>query len=641
MKFRGLRFAASARLVRFALPLIPLAWLAAVPPAARAAERVTVSLPPATELAVEDAWRDEAGLPWRFALPEAVRLTPERDGRWERLPGGERRWRLDVASPGALSINLGFPVYWLPRGATLIVRPAVGDGPAVVFDDGDNADHGQLWTPVVPGDAVVVELTVPADATVEPLLELGFINSGYRFFGDSPAAKAGLCNVDVVCAEGDAWRDEIASVGLISINGSLMCTGAMVNNTSFDGTPYLLTAYHCGITGVVAPSVVVYWNYESPVCGQQGGGSLAQFTSGSTLRATWATTDFTLLELDETPAPAFGVTYAGWYRGATLPTSAVGIHHPSSDEKSISFENAAVRQTSYTMNLEPGDGTHLRVVDWDLGTTEPGSSGSPLFDADHRIVGQLHGGFAACGNNESDWYGWLNRSWDGGGTSTTRLTDWLDPAATGAVDVALLDPAASAFAVTPAAGIEVDGPSGGPFTPSSWDFTLTNPGTVPAGFTAAVDQSWLTVAPAAGTVPGEGVETVTVSLAAGAADLAAGRHLATLTIGNPGRGTFETREVALEVLADTPTFLSVGPNPFNSYVTFRLTLPAPSAVSWRVHDLRGRLVRGPVAQAGVFGQNDVVWDGRDAAGRRLPSGSYVLTVTAAGREFRSRVTCGR
>ena len=92
MKFRGRRSAASARLVRFALPIIPLAWLAAVPPAAAAAERVTVSLPPATELAVEDAWRDEAGLPWRFALPEAVRLTPERDGRWDRLPGGERRW---------------------------------------------------------------------------------------------------------------------------------------------------------------------------------------------------------------------------------------------------------------------------------------------------------------------------------------------------------------------------------------------------------------------------------------------------------------------------------------------------------------------------------------------------------------------
>ena len=37
--------------------------------------------------------------------------------------------------------------------------------------------------------------------------------------------------------------------------------------------------------------------------------------------------------------------------------------------------------------------------------TEPGSSGSPLFDQNRRIIGTLHGGFAACSNNQSDWYG--------------------------------------------------------------------------------------------------------------------------------------------------------------------------------------------------------------------------------------------
>ena len=78
------RFAASMRPGRIVLPSIALAWLAVAPPVARAAERVSVWLPPAAELAAEDARRDEEGLPWRFALPQAVRLTPERDGRWEQ-----------------------------------------------------------------------------------------------------------------------------------------------------------------------------------------------------------------------------------------------------------------------------------------------------------------------------------------------------------------------------------------------------------------------------------------------------------------------------------------------------------------------------------------------------------------------------
>jgi hypothetical protein len=359
------------------------------------------------------------------------------------------------------------------------------------------------------------------------------------------------------------------------------------------------------------------------------------------LRANWSTSDFTLLELDEMPDPAFGVTYAGWYRGDALATSAVGIHHPSTDEKSISFENAAVRLTSYTSTVEPGDGTHLRVIDWDLGTTEGGSSGSPLFDSEHRVVGQLHGGYAACGNNESDWYGWLNRSWTGGGTRATRLVDWLDPAGTGVMAVPLLDPSASQFAVTPVTGVELSGPVGGPFSPSSWDYTLTNEGTNPAGFTAAVDQSWLTVAPTAGTVPAEGSATVTVSLAAAATDLAAGRYTAALSVENPGRGTVETRTFTLEILPDTATLVAVAPNPFKSYVTVRMLLPAAGEMSWTVHDLRGRLVRGPVKQAGFYGENDITWDGKDASGRRQSSGSYVLTVTAAGQEFRAAVTCGR
>ncbi|MCA9874292.1 MAG: hypothetical protein KC441_11575, partial [Anaerolineales bacterium] len=101
------------------------------------------------------------------------------------------------------------------------------------------------------------------------------------------------------------------------------------------------------------------------------------------------------------------------------------------DEKRISFEYDATSTTSYLNPAVPGDGTHIRIADWDLGTTEPGSSGSPLYNPAQRIIGQLHGGYAACGNNLSDWYGRLSVSWMGGGTAATRLSNWLDPLNTG------------------------------------------------------------------------------------------------------------------------------------------------------------------------------------------------------------------
>ncbi|MCK5942241.1 MAG: trypsin-like peptidase domain-containing protein, partial [Planctomycetes bacterium] len=180
-----------------------------------------------------------------------------------------------------------------------------------------------------------------------------------------------------------------------------------------------------------------YWNYENTTCGGSNA-PLNQFTTGSTWRAAWSTSDFTLVELNSTPNAAWGVTYAGWNRGSGNASSAVAIHHPSGDAKKISFENQATQTTNYLSNNSNSNGTHVRVIDWDQGTTEPGSSGSPLFDQNHHIIGQLHGGYAACGNNDSDWYGRFRRSWTGGNSNSSRLSNWLDPIGTGALTLATL-----------------------------------------------------------------------------------------------------------------------------------------------------------------------------------------------------------
>jgi hypothetical protein len=124
----------------------------------------------------------------------------------------------------------------------------------------------------------------------------------------------------------------------------------------------------------------------------------------------------------------FDAYYAGWDRSDTAPDSAVGIHHPDGDMKKISFEDDPLSITAYLGDPSPGDGTHLRVANWDLGTTEGGSSGSPIFNSNKHITGLLHGGWASCYQpNERDWYGRIYSSWTGGGTPATRLSDWLDP----------------------------------------------------------------------------------------------------------------------------------------------------------------------------------------------------------------------
>ncbi len=395
--------------------------------------------PNRASLAAEDAEREILGLPPRFAVPNEVTISPETHGTWETLDGDRSVWRLRVGSPGAYSLNLGFGSYFMPRDGQLLIYSSDLKQMIRPFTAEDNASHGELWTPVLIVDELVVEVTVPRKLRKNLRLELDSINVGYRDFGD-PVVRSGSCNIDVVCPQGNNWSDEIPSVAAYSTGGSIFCTGAMINNTAQDETPYFLTANHCGIGSGNAASLVVYWNFETSSCGGNPNGQLTDFQTGAFFRASYSTSDVTLLELDSNPDSAWGVTYAGWDRSGSNASAAIAIHHPSGDEKRISFENQSTSTTTYLGSSVPGNGTHVRVTDWDEGTTEPGSSGSPLFDQNHRIIGQLHGGYAACGNNDSDWYGKFSVSWTGGGSNSTRLSNWLDPGNTGAATLNTLVP---------------------------------------------------------------------------------------------------------------------------------------------------------------------------------------------------------
>ena len=481
----------------------------------------------------EDQEREEIGLAPRFALTEQVNITPETDGTWEARDSRFDLWRLRINSPGALSLNLGFTEYRLPKGSRLTIRPPDSDGPSDprgvrTFTNRDNEAHGELWTPVVLGDDIVIELVIPRESRHDYDLQLTAINMGYRFFGESAADatdKSEPCSVDVICPVGDDWRLEIASVGVISTGGSTYCSGFMINNTAEDGRPFFMTADHCGIGTNNAPSLVVYWNFESPVCGQHGGGSLSQYMTGSTFLAGASATDFTLVEMDDPVDSDHMISFAGWNRSNTDATSAVAIHHPATDEKSISFEDDPTTTTSYYGTSSPGDGTHIRVGDWDLGSTEGGSSGSPLFDQNHRVIGQLHGGDASCYNNLPDWYGRFAATWP-------FVSQYLDPVGTGAVTTDTYAPFSTTMRVNPSDGAAFEGLSGGPFTPATVEYILSNHSDVPLTFQTSADVAWVDVTPSSAFIPEGGSLTIAVSTNAAAGDLALGQYDGLLTILN-------------------------------------------------------------------------------------------------------------
>ena len=390
-------------------------------------------------LFAEDANRSRLDEAPRYAIPHKVKVTPATHGLWERLDSRTMRWSLRVRSQNAISLNLGFAAWQLPNSGSMTVSATDLSMAIRPFTAEDNKEHGQLWTPAVQGDELLIQILVsPRDQQeINKNIELSSINVGYRGFYEQGVDRSGSCNFDVVCEEGDLWWDEIPCVAVISTGGSTFCTGFMVNNTSQDRTPYFMTANHCGVNSGSAPSLVTYWNYQNSYCrvpgsgdsGGAGDGQLNQFNTGATHLTSGSASDYTLVVMNNSPDDAWEVSYCGWDATGDDSPEAIGIHQPNTDEKRISFEFEPTTTTAYLGEAIPGDGSHVRIEDWDLGTTEPGSSGSPVFNTSHQVIGQLHGGYASCTSQTSDWYGKFSVSFSAG------LDAHLDSAGSGALTI--------------------------------------------------------------------------------------------------------------------------------------------------------------------------------------------------------------
>ena len=457
------RIVIASLLVAFASPVFAAATL---PPGLAlglaplpAKQRIEIEPPAAAKLNALADRPTGKGQPMQYGVVIPQSFTVQDAGRsdagtWQTLPDGRWLWRLELRSPGAVSLELAFDRFFLPQGAELWFSSPDGSTVRGPWTDVDNPANGRFHTPLVWGDTALLELVVPAALRAQVSLRNRAVGWAFRdvMRGTSPyQSKSGSCNVDTRCPEGDPHREQIESVASYTFfddaePGTFTCTGQLLNNTAQDRRRLFSTANHCVSSATEADSAVLYWKYESPTCRAVGsaangtpiprnGNSITQ-TGGAALLATYEPSDFTLLEL-RTAFPAGVEPYwSGWDRSGTTPPSAFTLHHPAGDEKRISLENDPLSVTTVDVLFGRGRilpaGNGLRVLDWDVGTTEGGSSGSGLYDPQERVVGFLSGGAALCGNDLEDYYGRLSVGWTGGGNNASRLSNWLDPAGTGA-----------------------------------------------------------------------------------------------------------------------------------------------------------------------------------------------------------------
>jgi hypothetical protein len=361
--------------------------------------------------------------PARYGAVIPVGFSSDDSGRWDDVPSGELVWRLRLVSPGARSLGLLFDRYELPESGKLFVH---GREPGTVlgaYTRATRQPNGMLAIQPVLGEELTIEYVQDASDPGVPVLRLGEVTHDYRgildalVFEDPVQLLGGGCLIDVNCPLGTPYRDVKRSVLFVLFSGSY-CSAGLLNNTANDGTPFFLTADHCGdMTNVVA-----VFGYENLGCGT-GGATQANTISGATLLASSSRWDSQLYLLSASPPRSFMPFFAGWDRATTQPPPAISISHPSGLPKKIARDN----------DRPSLNGTKWQVI-WETGKIMPGSSGSPLFSGIKRVIGP------ACCVSEFTCNQWANYGRFGGFYDRLNLGRFLDPLGTDPMGIDGFDP---------------------------------------------------------------------------------------------------------------------------------------------------------------------------------------------------------
>jgi len=406
------------------------------------------------------------------------------------LSNGNKLWLYHVQSETAYAMQFYFDSFSIPQGATLFFYNEEKDMVLGAFTSANNNSNKDFGTQFIKGNSIYIEYMEPANPEFSGELHIFKAIHVFReLFKSGPYGQSGSCNFDVRCSLGNGWDKEIASVALIlsydaKNNRAAWCSGALLNNTNIDGTAFFLSARHCADTTRMSEGFskqkfnystwVFLFNYQDTICNNTstikypissvyGASLLAADYNGS------LTSDYLLLKLNATSdeLSSYGVAYAGWEtneQNALASPYAICIHHPSGDVKKISKDNNSPVSADYDKN-QP----YYWQVTWNFGTTEYISSGSPLFNSNHRIIGQLYGGGADCANPQnSDYFGKLSLSWVNG-----HLAEWLDPQGSNATYLDTYQP--NSAPVQPSRYLINPNPSGGRFYIVKSDKTIKNP----------------------------------------------------------------------------------------------------------------------------------------------------------------------
>jgi hypothetical protein len=330
--------------------------------------------------------------PNQIGVNRSLAVSPKTRAQKFVNPDGSQIIVLIIKSSGASGIGVHFRNFALanhdevyvygPAADSIVCGPYTNKGPW---------GSGEFWSGTLVGDTAVIEFYTRRPDEHGKGFEIFEVSHIFpeldlRLWSDQPDILP--CELDASCY-GDTQKNAVARIRYNN-NGPHVCTGTLLNDVAQDQIPYFLTANHCVPTQTVAQTVEVYWFYQTTSCNS---GILrsdwVQQIGGANLLATQSSNDFSLLRLANS-APV-GALFSGWTSVIQSTGTAVfGLHHPDGftppaiDSYLREAHGTITSTNAACLGLVNGYRT-----DWTSGTTEPGSSGSGLWNSSGYLVGVL------------------------------------------------------------------------------------------------------------------------------------------------------------------------------------------------------------------------------------------------------------